>query len=79
MKKSNKKQRKVYIDDGHTIYDMSGLTGKGDDTRSGKSISLSRKEKHAAIRAALITYLPALITGIVCFGLTMLLMRLWLM
>lgn len=79
MKKSNKKQRKVYIDDGHTIYDMSGLTGKGDDTKSEKSISLSRKEKHAAIRAALITYLPALITGIVCFGLTMLLMRLWLM
>lgn len=79
MKKSNKKQRKVYIDDGHTIYDMSGLTGKGDDTKSEKSISLSKKEKHAAIRAALITYLPALITGIVCFGLTMLLMRLWLM
>lgn len=79
MKKNNKKQRKVYIDDGHTIYDMSGLTGKGDDTKSEKSISLSRKEKHAAIRAALITYLPALITGIVCFGLTMLLMRLWLM
>lgn len=79
MKKSNKKQIKVYIDDGHTIYDMSGLTGKGDDTKSEKSISLSRKEKHAAIRAALITYLPALITGIVCFGLTMLLMRLWLM
>lgn len=79
MKKNNKKQRKAYIDDGHTIYDMSGLNGKGDDTRSGKSISLSRKEKHAAIRAALITYLPALITGIVCFGLAMLLMHLWLM
>lgn len=79
MKKENKKPKKPFIDDGHTVYDMSGLSGKGDDTRRERNVFLTRAEKRAAIGAAFSTYLPVLLIVLACFGLTMLLIRFWLL
>lgn len=78
--KKNKPRKDNYVDDGHTIYDMSGLCGRGIDTdpdnRDG--IGLTKKEKRAAIRAAYLKYLPAVLATAVGFGLTMLLIYFWL-
>ena len=78
MKKQPKKlKRQPYIDDGHTIYDMSGLTGR-DKASKTQSVGLSKKEKRAAIMAAFACYLPLLIIVLGSFVLVMLLMKLWL-
>jgi len=79
MKKENKKPRKPYVDDGHTIYDMSGLSGKRDEPRRERDVFLTGKEKRAAIGAAFSTYLPVLLIVLACFGLAMLLIRFWLL
>lgn len=78
MKHSHKKQRKQpYVDDGHTIYDMSGLTGQ-DKTHATQPVGLSKKEKRAAISAAFACYLPLLLIVLGSFMLVMLLIKLWL-
>lgn len=75
--KSKKKQKKPYIDDGHTVYDMSALTGK-DKSDPSKQIGLSMKEKIAAILAAFQCYLPMLLIVLGSFLFVMLLITLWL-
>lgn len=78
MKKECKKKQKPYVDDGHTVYDMSGLSGTGDDTRRERNVSLTRKEKRAAVAAAFSVYGPVLLVVLLCFGAAALLIRLWL-
>ena len=78
MKKKNKVRKAPYIDDGHTIYDMSGLNDSRKKTDPENNLGMSRKEKFAAIRAALIVYLPGLLAILAGFGLTMLLIYFWL-
>lgn len=75
--KKQKKQRKPYIDDGHTIYDMSALVGK-DKTDPTQRVGLSMKEKIAAILAAFQCYLPMLLIVLGSFLFVMLLIALWL-
>ena len=57
-----KKNKRAFVDDGRTVYDMSCLNPDG--KKDKEPIGLSRKEKHAAIRAALLVYgrmkIPAL-------------------
>ncbi len=78
MNKPEKKRKKQpYIDDGHTVYDMSGLTGE-DKNRPTQFVGLSNKEKIAAIAAAFECYLPMLLIVLGSFGLVMLLIMLWL-
>lgn len=78
MNKPDKKRKKQpYIDDGHTVYDMSALTGE-DKNRKTQQIGLSSKEKIAAILAAFECYLPMLLMVIGSFLLVMLLISLWL-
>ena len=77
MNNPEKKQKKQYIDDGHTIYDMSALTGK-DKTDSTKQVGLSNKEKIAAILAAIQCYFPMLLIVLGSFLFVMLLIALWL-
>ena len=77
MSNPDKKQKKQYIDDGHTIYDMSALTGK-DKTDSTQHVGLSNKEKLAAILAAFQCYLPMLLIVLGSFLFVMLLITLWL-
>lgn len=81
-KKTNKEQKKkpkkkAYIDDGHTIYDMSAFTGKDKESRT-EHVGLSTKEKIAAILAAFECYLPLLFIVLGSFVLVMLLIKLWL-
>ena len=77
MSNPNKKQKKQYIDDGHTIYDMSALTGK-DKNNSTQQVGLSNQEKIAAILAAFQCYLPMLLIVLGSFFFVMLLIALWL-
>ena len=78
MNKPDKKRKKQpYVDDGHTVYDMSALTGK-DKIDPTKHVGLSRKEKIAAILAAFECYLPLLLLVLGSFTLVMLLINLWL-
>ena len=78
MNKPDKKPKKQpYVDDGHTVYDMSGLTGK-DKSKPTQHVGLSKKEKIAAIAAAFECYLPMLLIVLGSFGLVMLLIMLWL-
>ncbi len=75
--KPKKKQRVPYVDDGHTIYDMSCLRKPGEGAEQN-GVGLTRREKWAAIRAAFCHYIPALLITIGAFGITLLLMYLWL-
>ena len=77
MSKPEKKKKQPYIDDGHTVYDMSMLTGK-DKKRPSQHVGLSRKEKIAAIVAAFECYLPMLLIVIGSFVLVMFYIALWL-
>lgn len=76
--KPKKKKKPVYIDDGHTVFDMSGLNPEGGKADGEDRAGLSRREKHAAIRAAVAIYLPRMLMIILCFLAAMGLIYLWL-
>ena len=87
-KKRKKKVKVVYVDDGRTIYDMSGVTRPGqvifpekkDKTKhDGKKdkkeqVGLTRAERWAAIKAAYAVYLPVLFGVLLCFSVAAILM-----
>lgn len=77
-KEKKKKNRTPYIDDGHTVYDMSGLGPSNESSDNKSDVGLSKKEKWAAIRAAFALYLPILLLVFGCFFVAMLIIRLWL-
>ena len=81
-KKTKKKKVKVvYVDDGRTIYDMSGVTRPGqvifpekkekekDNKKNKKNerVGLTRAERWAVIKAAYAVYLPMLFGVVLCF------------
>lgn len=81
-----KKEKKPYVDDGHTIYDMDGVGrtgwwGSSKPTKEKKEqtpVGLTRRERWAAIRAALSIYLPVLLVLLAGFGLAAVLLSFWL-
>ena len=75
MKRKNKPK---YIDDGHTIYnmDVDGMPHRR--VQSNDNLNVTKKEKRAMIRAALLRYLPILGLVILAFSVTMLLIFWWL-
>ena len=87
-KKEKKKAKVVYVDDGRTIYDMSGVTRpgqvvfpekkekNGEDSKKNKEqrVGLSRKERWAVIKAAYAVYLPVLLGVLLCFSVAAILM-----
>ena len=75
--RNNKKEN--YVDDGHTIYNMNvdGVRGYHQDNKNN-DINLSKKEKHAMIKAAFCAYIPKLFIMLVGFGLAILLLYFWL-
>ena len=78
MKKPPKKRkRQPYIDDGHTVYDMSAFYDH-DKKSPTQHVGLSRKEKFAAILAAFQCYFPLLLIALGSFALVMFLIKLWL-
>ena len=78
---SSEKRKTEFVDDGRTVYDMSGLddmhsTGP---RRNGKEdIKLTRAERRALIRAAFARYAPIFFGVLVCFTLAALLIYFWL-
>ena len=77
-KEKKKKPKIVYIeDDGHTIYSMENV-GRGSPKKDGERVPLERKERHAAIRAALGYYFPRLLLVLGCFIVVGLLLYFWL-
>ena len=85
MKKKKNKIKVIYKEDtGETIYSMAGLYGKTPEEvereaeKRKQRLKLSRKERHAMVRAAFQVYgLPFLI-GIVAFSAVAVLLYLWL-
>lgn len=76
-RKDKKKAKKVaYVDDGHTVYDMSGLDGGRKASRD--DVGLTRSERRAVIKAALGRYMPVVLMTILCFALVAALMSFWL-
>lgn len=73
--KKDKPAKKEYVDDGHTIYSMDGLTEGKPKTEKA---NLSKKEFWAAIKAGFAVFFPKLLMVIGCFGLVALLMYFWL-
>lgn len=76
--KKQKKQKPVYVDDGHTIFSMEQLVGSENYDKKNKNVGLTKKEKRAAIIAAFQTYLPVLVGVLACFSLAILLIYFWL-
>lgn len=71
------KKKVVYIeDDGHTVYSMENVGGGS--KKDKEKVSLARKEKFAAIRAAFAVYFPRLLLVIGCFVVAGILMYFWL-
>ena len=72
--KKNKKQKTVYIDDGSTIADMSGLEKSKKSNRSdtGKQYSArprasAREQWNTYVQSVKMMFLPMLVTiGIIC-------------
>lgn len=78
---SDKKRKTEFEDDGRTIYDMSGIDDMhrtGPRREKKEKISVTRKERHAIIRAAFAHYAPIFFGVIVCFALAAVLIYFWL-
>ncbi len=73
----NKKEKKEYVDDGHTIYNMDVDGMRHRRIKSG-NVYLTKKEKRAAMLAAFMHYGPIFLGVIACFTLAMLLIYFWL-
>ena len=76
-KPKKKKVKTRYIDDGHTVYSMENLPGAV--KRSDDDPLLDKKERRAAIRAALAHYMPIVFMTLACFAVTGVLLYFWLM
>ena len=74
--KNNKKDE--FIDDGHTIYnmDVDGMPKRS--SSKGNQLGLTRKERRALIRAALLHFIPILFGIVLCFTLAAILIYFWL-
>ena len=73
-----KKEKQEYIDDGHTIYSMD-CDAKWSEKRIEKqTVSVTKQETRALIKAAFLAYTPKLLMVLLCFGLAILLIYFWL-
>ena len=78
---SSEKNKTEFVDDGRTLYDMSGLDDMHNiGKRTGKEdgVSLTRKERRALIKAAFARFAPIFFGVLVCFTLAALLIYFWL-
>ncbi len=73
-----KKQKPKFVDDGRTVYSMENVPSRTGKTGKSDGIDVTRKERRAMRRAAILYYLPRLGIAIACFTLTAVLMWLWL-
>lgn len=73
-----KKNKQKYVDDFHTVYSMDNDKIKNFGSKNKEKVSLTTREKNAAINAALRHYFPILIAVILCFSIAMILIYFWL-
>jgi hypothetical protein len=73
-----KKEKKEYIDDGHTIYSMDCDAKWSEKRVDNQTIYVSKQERRALIKAAFLAYTPKLLMVLFCFGLAIVLIYLWL-
>ncbi len=84
MKKENSrssKRKTEFVDDGRTLYDMSGLDdmrGTGARRESKESVNVTKSERRALIKAAFAHYAPIFFGVLACFTLAALLIYAWL-
>lgn len=79
--RKREKRKTEFVDDGRTVYDMSGLEdmhATGPRREKKERIHLSRAEKRAFIRAAFARYAPVFFGVLACFTLAALLIYFWL-
>ena len=76
--KKQKKQKPKFVDDGRTIYSMENVPSRTGKTGKDVGLQVTRKERRAMRRAAMLYYLPRLGIAIACFALTAVLLWLWL-
>ena len=78
MKKKKKKKQK-FIDDGRTIYnmDVDGMPHRR-KKEDPNGVYLTKKERKAAIIAAILHFMPILFGVILCFTIVMVLLYFWL-
>ena len=67
-----KKNKSKYVDDGHTIYPMDGLSKHS--KKSNTDMNITRKERSSMIRAAFRVYLPRLLIILIAFTVAFLLL-----
>ena len=81
MKRNKSSEKQKFVDDGRTIYDMSGIDDMhrtGPRHEKKERINVTRSERRALIRAAFAHYAPIFFGVIVCFTLTAVLIYFWL-
>ena len=84
MKKENSrssKRKTKFVDDGRTLYDMSGLDdmhGTGARRVNKERVNVTRAERRALIKAALAHYTPIFFGVLACFTLAAPLIYVWL-
>ncbi len=66
---------KNYVDDGHTVYSMDGVS---DNRPKAVDIGLTRKERRVLKWTAFVAYLPYLLMVLGCFTVAMLILSFWL-
>ncbi len=75
----NKDKKKKYIDDGHTVYNMDGVsTSFWKRKKSDDKVGLTGKERRTAIKAAFATYAPIFLGVLASFTIAILVIFLWL-
>lgn len=79
--RSSENEKNKFVDDGRTLYDMSGLDdmhSTGVRRQKKESVNVTRSERRALIRAAFARYLPIFFGVLACFTLAALLIYFWL-
>ena len=76
--KKNKNEKKEYIDDGHTIYDMNVDADWNTRSDNKKVIPVPKDDQRALIKAAFIAYTPKLLMVLFGFALAIVVIYLWL-
>lgn len=74
----SEKEKKEYVDDGHTIFSMDVDAKWANQHSNKKSIYVTKDERKALIKAAFRSYFPKLLIVFIGFGLAIILIYFWL-
>lgn len=78
MINKEKKVKKKYVDDGHTIYSMDVDAKWSKTHKDNQTVYVDKKEKRMLIKAAFMAYFPKLLLVLACFTFAVILIYFWL-